>query len=67
MERKSFEFVGTTCTSLSLDPGEFAGMTVRAITEEILEVLESIAPGVNYFVDDVVEAAHELAKAADST
>jgi len=63
-ERKSFQFVGTTCTELSLDPAEFVGMTVPAITGEILEVLQSLAPGVSFFTDDVVEAANELAAPA---
>ncbi len=60
-ERLDFEFVGTTSKALSLDPTEFAGMRVPQITGEILKTLGEIAPGVNFFTDDVVLAAEQLA------
>lgn len=60
-DRIPFEFVGTSCTALALDPDEFAGLTVPRITEEVLKMLREIAPQVNFFHDDVVLAAEQLA------
>lgn len=62
MAQLHFEFVGTTCKECSLDPAEWAGQSVSQITEELLKILGEIAPGVNFFVDDIVLAAHELAQ-----
>lgn len=59
--RIPLSFVGTTSKSITLDPAEFRGMGVPAITEEIKSVLRGIAPDVDFFEDDLVEAAHAIA------
>lgn len=64
MERIPFEFVGTTSKPLSIDPAEFAGMKVPEITAEMLKMLSEIAPGVSFFLDDVVLAAETVSEAA---
>jgi hypothetical protein len=64
---RQYEFVGTTCTALSLDPAEFAGLTISQITGEILDVLAAIAPGVDFFPADIVEAANDLHTRFDVT
>jgi len=56
-ERLVCTFVGSTSKTISLDPAEFRGMTVPAITEAITEVLRGIAPDVSFYEQDVVEAA----------
>lgn len=56
-DRIPFEFVGTKTAPLSLDPTEFAGMPVQAVTREILKMLREIEPGVSFFEDDAVLAA----------
>jgi hypothetical protein len=55
--RQLHTFVGTTSKTISLDPAEYRGMSVPAITEEIKNVLRSIAPDVSFYEQDVVEAA----------
>lgn len=60
--RMHLEFVGTTSVAVSLDPAEFVGMTVPAITDEIKSVLSGIAPNVDFFEDDLVLAADELGR-----
>lgn len=60
----NLEFVGTKCTGLSVDPKEYTGMTVPAITEALLRTLAEIDPGVNFWPDDVVLAANEIANEA---
>lgn len=55
------EFVGTTSVSTSFDPAEFRGMSVTQITDEILTVLRSIKPDVDFFEEDLVLTANELA------
>lgn len=59
--REVLTFVGTTSKTISLDPAEFVGMPLPAITEEIKSVLRGIAPDVDFFEQDVVEAANTLA------
>lgn len=56
-ERIPLTFVGTTSKSFSLDPAEYKGMSVPAITEAIKDVLRSIAPEVSFYEQDIVEAA----------
>lgn len=64
MGRISCEFVGTMSQGLSFDPVEFRGMAVSQITDEIMRMLSSIHPGVNFFLDDIVVAADQVAEAA---
>jgi len=59
-ERMPRTFVGTTSADLCLDPNEFAGMSVPAITEEIKSMLRGIAPDADFFEQDIVEAAAAL-------
>jgi hypothetical protein len=61
VSRIDFEFVGTTCKALSLDPTEFKGQTIPQIAGEVMKVLSEMAPDVNFFVDDVVLAAEQIA------
>lgn len=61
MPRRQFEFVGSTSTRLSLDPTEYIDMSVPQITTDILRTLKAISPDVDYFEEDVVMAANDLA------
>lgn len=63
MSRLDLEFHGTTSRALSLDPKEFSGKSLNKITAEILMVLSDINPGVNFFTEDVVEAAEAILEA----
>lgn len=58
-----FQFVGTTSKRVEFCPEEFEGKAVASITEEIRGVLRSIDSSVDYFEDDIVQAASELAAA----
>lgn len=59
--RKQFTFDGMSTHTISVDPREFRGMPVVAITSEIRDVLASIAPGVSFFENELEAAASELA------
>lgn len=56
-ERVPLTFVGTTSKSIALDPAEFHGMSVPAITDQIKSILAGIAPDVDFFEQDIVDAA----------
>lgn len=55
-----FEFVGTTTVSVKLDPGEYVGMDYPGVVMDIEMLLMGIAPGVNFFPDDVCFAATHI-------
>lgn len=59
-ERVTFTVFFTDSTDLNLDPREFRGKSVPAITEEIKAVLRSIAPHADFFEQDIVHAADYL-------
>jgi len=63
MGRLSFSFVGTSEHPMSIDPAEYRGMKVPAITATLLNTLRSIAPGVDFFEQDVEMAAIAVAEA----
>lgn len=54
-------FVGTTSASVDLDPEEYRGLPVPRITQEIKAVMSSIKPDVDFYEEDMVLAAHEIA------
>jgi hypothetical protein len=58
--RMHFTFVGTTSKSVSLDPREYRGKSLPTITKQVMDVMRSIAPDVDFFEEDIVEAASEL-------
>jgi hypothetical protein len=58
--RTSFEFVGTISKAFDLDPAEFRGCTQADIMVELLTLLDSAAPGVDFILEDVYHAAWAL-------
>jgi hypothetical protein len=57
-----FEFVFNGSTKITVDPNEYKGMTIPKITEELKRLLQSIAPHVSYYEDDLILAADEIAR-----
>ncbi len=61
--RLQFDFTGSTQHPLSLDPSEFKGVPLPKITEEIKNLMRSIAPGVDFAGSDLELAAEAVAEA----
>lgn len=60
MARISFEFTGTKSTPLSLDPREYHGLSVPAITAALRGILRSMDADVDFFSPDIEFAAATL-------
>lgn len=60
------EFLATISINLDLDPAEFSGMTVGEIEAALCGMLDEMHPELNFFPDDVRDAAHALAEVTDA-
>jgi hypothetical protein len=52
-----FEFEGSLTVPLDVDPSEYEGLEIPEVTEELLNLLAAMAPGADFFEDDVANAA----------
>jgi hypothetical protein len=60
------EFVAVTGAQLEVDPAEFEGMTISEIAEELLVMLDAENPGLDFFPDDITDAAIAIHEAAEA-
>ncbi len=62
-DRLEFDFTGFSQHPLSLDPAEFKGVPLPAITNAIMKMMSEIAPNVSFTEDDMELAATVVAQA----